>query len=103
MKYHFLDPLAQLFNRWLAIYSSYCSISIHTLGQNEGHLRLVDNYGNTGSTGLSGRLEVFMNGQWGTVCDNGFDSADASVACQQLGFDPESDTSSSTYNAGALG
>lgn len=35
---------------------------------------------------LSGRLEIFINNQWGTVCDNLFDTSDAMVACKQLGF-----------------
>ena len=34
----------------------------------------------------SGRLEIFLNGAWGTVCLNGFDVYDADVACQELGF-----------------
>lgn len=44
-----------------------------------GDLRLVGSNGPRG-----GRLEVYYNYQWGTVCNDHFDVVSARVACRQL-------------------
>ena len=59
-------------------------------------VRLVSDSGKT--TGLSaGRLEIFLNGKWGTVCDDFFNISDANVACRQLGFDRANSYSHAKY------
>ena len=34
-------------------------------------------------------MEFCNNSVWGTVCDDGWNSADAGVVCRQLGFSPQ--------------
>ena len=46
-----------------------------------GKIRLVN-----GLSNLEGRVEICVEGVWGTICDNNFDVNDARVICRQLEY-----------------
>ena len=46
-----------------------------------GDVRLQD-----GTIENEGRVEVCVNGVWGSVCDYGWSTIDANVVCNQLGY-----------------
>ena len=58
--------------------------SIHPLHldtSNNGDLRLTD-----GLTRYEGRVEMYWNSRWRTLCNNGWDELDAKVVCRQLNY-----------------
>ena len=93
----FGEGTGQIWNEWLNCQGHEDSLLLCRHGQNKpcDHsddagvtcqlpIRLVD-----GRSTNEGRVEVWHNGQWGTVCDGGWDYNNVKVVCRQLGLSYE--------------
>ncbi len=78
------------------------SLEVLIIDDDTGELRLVDGTRTTGDGHLcEGRLEIYINGRWGTICDDYWNDEEADVACRQLGFAGGSVVDASRFNAGS--
>ena len=67
-----------------------------TVGRDTGVIRLVG-----GNSVREGRIEMFNGQNWGTVCDDYWNSNNAGVVCRQLGFGSPTEVSTRRFGPGS--
>ena len=70
---------------YMYMYRTLC-VFIHNVAGavssfSSGSVRLTN-----GNTPTEGRVEIWYSNQWYTVCDDSWESSDATVVCRQLGY-----------------
>ena len=72
--------------QYLILHNTTLFTNSFTAPCSTGDIRLA-----RGGVPNEGRVEICMNNVWGTVCDDGWGSTDATVVCRQLGYSTTGD------------
>ena len=71
------------------------SISITEDGTLNSYIRLAD-----GNFAGQGRLEVYYNNEWGSICDDYWSDTNSHVVCQHLGYESAVNFYVNVYDVG---